>query len=56
MTDWVFTVLMGGPQPSTGGTLDVSSFHVGKKKDGKSVQPSLPTFFTEYYGILHTVC
>ncbi|KAG2739558.1 hypothetical protein P692DRAFT_20881592 [Suillus brevipes Sb2] len=44
MTDWVFTVLMGGPQPSTGGTLDVSSFHVGKKKMGNRFSQAYPHF------------
>ncbi|KAG1796843.1 hypothetical protein EV424DRAFT_1546897 [Suillus variegatus] len=29
MTGWTFSVLMGGPDPSAGGTLDISSFHVG---------------------------
>ncbi|KAG1825475.1 uncharacterized protein BJ212DRAFT_1294906 [Suillus subaureus] len=27
MTDWVFTVLMGGLDPAIGGALDISSFH-----------------------------
>lgn len=34
MTGWTFSVLMGGPDPSAGGTLDISSFHVGTTKLG----------------------
>ncbi|KAG2137515.1 hypothetical protein DEU56DRAFT_756091 [Suillus clintonianus] len=44
MTDWVFTVLMGGPHPAAGGTLDVSSFHVGTTKLGNRFSQAYPQF------------
>ncbi|KAG1745512.1 uncharacterized protein EDB91DRAFT_1080406 [Suillus paluster] len=33
-TGWTFSVLLGGPDPSNGGTIDVSSLHVGSTKLG----------------------
>ncbi|KIK34950.1 hypothetical protein CY34DRAFT_97030 [Suillus luteus UH-Slu-Lm8-n1] len=44
MTNWVFTVLMGGPHPAAGGTLDVSSFHVGTMKLGNRFSQAYPQF------------
>ncbi|KIK34920.1 hypothetical protein CY34DRAFT_17381 [Suillus luteus UH-Slu-Lm8-n1] len=44
MTDWVFTVLMGGPDPAMGGALDVSSFHVGTTKIGNRFSQTYPNF------------
>ncbi|KAG1760809.1 hypothetical protein EDD22DRAFT_954637 [Suillus occidentalis] len=44
MTDWVFTVLMGGPDPAMGGALDVSSFHVGTMKIGNWFSQIYPNF------------
>ncbi|KAG1894368.1 uncharacterized protein F5891DRAFT_1195351 [Suillus fuscotomentosus] len=44
MTDWVFTVLMGGPYPSMGGILDISSFHVGTTKMGNRFSQAYPHF------------
>ncbi|KAG1771526.1 hypothetical protein EDD22DRAFT_842759 [Suillus occidentalis] len=44
MTDWAFTVLMGGPHPAAGGTLDVSSFHVGTTKLGNRFSQAYPQF------------
>lgn len=44
MTDWAFTVLMGGPHPAAGGTLDVSSFHVGTTKLGNWFSQAYPQF------------
>lgn len=44
MTDWVFTVLMGGPDPAMGGALDVSSFHVGTTKIGNRFSQTYPDF------------
>ncbi|KAG2048879.1 hypothetical protein BDR06DRAFT_1070755 [Suillus hirtellus] len=48
MMDWVFTVLMGGPHPSMGGTLDISSSHVGTTKMGNWFsQPRQPLTCTK---------
>ncbi|KAG1884560.1 hypothetical protein F4604DRAFT_1676684 [Suillus subluteus] len=44
MTDWVFTVLMGGPHPAAGGTLDISSFHIGTTKPGNQFSQAYPQF------------
>ncbi|KAG2121982.1 hypothetical protein DEU56DRAFT_760498 [Suillus clintonianus] len=33
-TGWTFSVLLGGPDPSNGGAIDVSSLHVGSTKLG----------------------
>ncbi|KAG1722237.1 hypothetical protein EDB19DRAFT_1916781 [Suillus lakei] len=44
MTDWVFTVLMGGPDPAMGGALDISSFHVGTTKMGNRFSQTYPDF------------
>ncbi|KAG1805824.1 uncharacterized protein BJ212DRAFT_1303889 [Suillus subaureus] len=44
MTDWVFTVLMGGPHPDMGRVLDVSSFHVGTTKLGNWFSQAYPHF------------
>ncbi|KAG2341220.1 hypothetical protein BDR05DRAFT_949822 [Suillus weaverae] len=43
MTDWVFTVLMGGLDPAMGGALDVSSFHVAEAAVLARAQGSLPS-------------
>ncbi|KAG2108723.1 uncharacterized protein F5147DRAFT_652711 [Suillus discolor] len=45
MTGWTFLVLMDGPDAVAGGTLDISSFHVGTTKLGKS--PHLQHFADE---------
>lgn len=44
MTDWVFTVLMGGPHPDMDGALDVNSFHVGTTKLGNRFSQAYPHF------------
>ncbi|KAG1794531.1 uncharacterized protein HD556DRAFT_1307913 [Suillus plorans] len=44
MTDWVFTVLMGGPDPAMGGALDISSFHVGATKNNNRFSQTYPDF------------
>ncbi|KAG2051603.1 hypothetical protein BDR06DRAFT_973702 [Suillus hirtellus] len=44
MTDWVFTVLMGGLDPAMGGALDISSFHVGTTKIGNRFSQTYPNF------------
>ncbi|KAG1877637.1 hypothetical protein DFJ58DRAFT_835374 [Suillus subalutaceus] len=44
MTNWVFTVLMGGPHPAAGGTLDISSFHIGTTKLGNWFSQAYPQF------------
>jgi hypothetical protein len=42
LTDWVFTVLMGGP--AAGGTLDINSFHIGATKLGNPFSQAYPQF------------
>jgi hypothetical protein len=44
MTNWVFTVLMGGPDPAMGGTLDISGFHVSTMKIGNWFSQTYPNF------------
>ncbi|KAG1839352.1 hypothetical protein F4604DRAFT_1691291 [Suillus subluteus] len=44
MMDWVFTVLMSGPHPAAGGTLDISSFHIGTTKLGNRFSQAYPQF------------
>lgn len=44
MTDWVFTILMGGPDPAMGGVLDISSFHVGATKNNNRFSQTYPDF------------
>ncbi|KAG2054208.1 hypothetical protein BDR06DRAFT_971661 [Suillus hirtellus] len=44
MTGWVFTVLMGGPHPASGGTLDISSFHIGTTQLGNRFSQAYPQF------------
>ncbi|KAG2097745.1 uncharacterized protein F5147DRAFT_777907 [Suillus discolor] len=35
-TGWTFSILLGGPDPSNGGAIDVSSLHVGSTKLAKA--------------------
>ncbi|KAG2072843.1 hypothetical protein BDR04DRAFT_1116731 [Suillus decipiens] len=44
MTDWVFTILMGEPQPTMDGALDISSFHAGTMKLGNRFSQAYPQF------------
>ncbi|KAH7905402.1 hypothetical protein BJ138DRAFT_1230021 [Hygrophoropsis aurantiaca] len=46
VTGWAFTVLMGGPNPSLGGQIDINSFHVGKTELGNLFNRSYPDFET----------
>ncbi|KAG1721858.1 uncharacterized protein EDB91DRAFT_1256317 [Suillus paluster] len=43
-TGWTFSVLLGGPDPSNGGTIDVSSLHVGSMKLGNRFNQAFANF------------
>jgi hypothetical protein len=43
-TGWTFSVLLGGPDPSKGGAIDVSSLHVGSTKLGNRFNHAFSKF------------
>ncbi|KAG1805843.1 uncharacterized protein BJ212DRAFT_1303904 [Suillus subaureus] len=43
-TGWTFSVLLGGPDPSNGGAIDVSSLHVGLTKLGNRFNHAFAKF------------
>ncbi|KAG1721610.1 hypothetical protein EDB19DRAFT_1917216 [Suillus lakei] len=43
-TGWTFSVLLGGPDPSNGGAIDVSSLHVGSTKLGNHFNHAFAKF------------
>ncbi|KAG2109146.1 hypothetical protein DEU56DRAFT_762468 [Suillus clintonianus] len=43
-TGWTFSVLLGGPDPSNGGAIDVSSLHVGSTKLGNRFNHAFSKF------------
>ncbi|KAG2739933.1 hypothetical protein P692DRAFT_20754799 [Suillus brevipes Sb2] len=43
-TGWAFSILLGGPDPTNGGKLDVSSLHIGTTALGNRFNQACPKF------------
>ena len=44
MTGWTFSILLGGPDPTNAGKLDVSSLHIGTTTLGNRFNQAFPNF------------